>query len=713
MNILEAKTNNVNYDECINYLKEKCAFFNRISTDSNYLYNEINNLRNSNQIDVVLDLYKNSTGPLNILRFFILKCVQNGQVISEDFVKEAKDRFNQKDVSFFEKLLDSSTIEIIKNYKSKNNGNPFHSWTDPFRIFYVYFYNGETKKLTRTYLTNLADEINKRLSLDDYVPRIVDFDGCQNQGQQIAWISLYPSRLNNYNNAIQIFCEINHEQLLAGIYKGSKVQNNITLDEETRKSEYENFEQIIAGLNIIKDTAITINNSLDGNEVDKPHYWMFAAGEQAKYWEEFYNNNIMAISWDKLGDLTQYKTKEEIKNKLKEVYEDSSNNPTNNALTNWQFTHVLKPRDIVYVKNGKDKIVGRGEVLGPYEFIDSREINKSIRAVRWTNKGEWLCPTNSNNVVKTLTDITPYTEYVNEIERLFDLTVEDTAEYDSYTEEDFLNDVFIDEEQYDTLKNLLLKKKNIILQGAPGVGKTYTAKRLAYSIIGKKDADKVKMIQFHQSYGYEDFIMGYRPKNDGFELCYGPFYNFCKKAENDLENKYFFIIDEINRGKLSKIFGELLMLIENDKRGSSLQLLYKDEQFSVPSNVYIIGMMNTADRSLAMMDYALRRRFAFYEFKPAFETDNFKEYIESKANDKFRPLIEKMIELNNEISNDDSLGDGFKIGHSYFCTDDSIVSDDWLSSVIDYEVAPLLNEYWFDERQKANTWIAKLKAELK
>ena len=149
------------------------------------------------------------------------------------------------------------------------------------------------------------------------------------------------------------------------------------------------------------------------------------------------------------------------------------------------------------------------------------------------------------------------------------------------------------------------------------------AKRLAYSIMGVKDVDRVMMVQFHQSYSYEDFIMGFRPSADGFDIKTGAFYNFCKKAERDGDNRYFFTIDEINRGNLSKIFGELFMLIENDKRGSKnkLQLLYRDEMFYVPENVYIIGMMNTADLSLAMMDYALRRRFAFFDLKPGFTTE--------------------------------------------------------------------------------------------
>lgn len=707
---MEEQVINRNFDEYISFLKEKCDFFNRISSDTDYLYSEINNLKNTQQIDVVLDFYKDSTGPLNLLRLFILKCVKNGKYVDAQFVQEAKDNFNQKNIKFFEGYLDSNALEIIRTYTSKNNGDPFHSWKDPFRIFYVYFYNGELKKTTKTYLNAIGDELIKRLNLNDYVTRIVDFDGCQNQGQQIAWISLYPARLNNYNNAIQIFCEINNTQLLAGIYKGSKVSNNITLDKETRKNEYDNFESVIQGLENQKDIAVKLNNSLDGNEVGEVHYWIYAAGEQSKYWDEFYSKGIMAIGWEELGDLTQYPNQKSIKEKLMQMFPETSNN--NNVLANWQFANVLKKGDIIFVKKGVNSIVGRGVVTSDYKYDDSRNTYKSIREVNWTHNGDWDSP--SDNVKKTLTDITKYTEYVNELESIFDISKEDTiVEYPLYSEDDFLEDVFMSENQYDTLKKILLKKKNIILQGAPGVGKTYTAKRLAYSIIGKKDANKVKMIQFHQSYGYEDFIMGYRPKNEGFELVYGPFYNFCKKAENDLENKYFFIIDEINRGKLSKIFGELLMLIETDKRGSSLQLLYKDEQFSVPSNVYIIGMMNTADRSLAMMDYALRRRFAFYEFKPAFEIDKFKEYVNSKANDKFAPLIDKVIKLNNEIAKDDSLGEGFKIGHSYFCTEDSLVSDEWLNSIVDFEITPLLNEYWFDEKQKANYWVDELKAVLK
>ncbi|MCL2388724.1 MAG: AAA family ATPase, partial [Defluviitaleaceae bacterium] len=277
--------------------------------------------------------------------------------------------------------------------------------------------------------------------------------------------------------------------------------------------------------------------------------------------------------------------------------------------------------------------------------------------------------------------------------------------------EDFLNEVFLEPAQYETLIAILKAKKNLILQGAPGVGKTFAARLLAYSILGEKDTSRVTMVQFHQSYSYEDFIMGFRPTKDGFELSQGPFYTFCKTAQDDLERDYFFIIDEINRGNLSKTFGELLMLIENNKRGEKLRLLYSNELFSVPKNLYIIGLMNTADRSLAMIDYALRRRFAFYQMEPAFDSSGFQSISDSYSSFKFNNLIKLIKELNEDISRDESLGNGFKIGHSYFCTADEI-TDSWLSAVVNFEILPLLSEYWFDEKSKVESWTKKLRGVL-
>lgn len=274
---------------------------------------------------------------------------------------------------------------------------------------------------------------------------------------------------------------------------------------------------------------------------------------------------------------------------------------------------------------------------------------------------------------------------------------------DAYTKDDFLNEVYMTEEHYETLVNVLRNKKNIILQGAPGVGKTFAARRLAWSMMGEKDDSRIEFVQFHQNYSYEDFMMGYKPVEDGFELKYGIFYRFCQKAANQPDKEFFFIIDEINRGNMSKIFGELLMLIEKDYRGTKMTLAYNGLPFSVPKNLYIIGMMNTADRSLAMINYALRRRFSFFEIEPGFDSQGFISYQNGLNSETLDELISKVKELNRKIAADKSLGRGFCIGHSYFCGRD-VCTDEWLHSVVDYDILPMLSEYWFDDENEFQRW---------
>ena len=453
------------------------------------------------------------------------------------------------------------------------------------------------------------------------------------------------------------------------------------------------------------------------DDVDTVHYWIYAPGENSCMWEEFYSEGIMAIGWGEIGDLKTFDSKDAMKSKMKETF-DASLSYKNAAHATWQFVNDMKIGDIVFVKKGMHQLVGRGVVSSDYEYdADCNDKYGNIRKVNWTHKGEWPHP--GQAVMKTLTDITSYTDYVEKLNALFeDESAEDVEEvsknYPVYTEDDFLDEVFMAEEEYSKLVGILKAKKNVILQGAPGVGKTFAAKRLAYSVMGVKDIDRVMMVQFHQSYSYEDFIMGFRPSTTGFELKKGAFYNFCKKAEIDSDNDYFFIIDEINRGNLSKIFGELFMLIENDKRGIELQLLYSDEKFAVPANVYIIGMMNTADRSLAMLDYALRRRFAFFEIKLGFETDGFREYKMSLDNDKFNKLINCVEKLNSVIASDESLGEGFCIGHSYFCNFEADkIDNECLYGIVEYELIPLLKEYWFDEPTKVKDWSNNLRSAVK
>lgn len=460
-----------------------------------------------------------------------------------------------------------------------------------------------------------------------------------------------------------------------------------------------------------KSTGESVLGDDDSEEV---RYWLYSPGEGAGIWDDCYDKGIMAIGWDEIGDLNQYSSKTAMKDAMKEMI-NPERSYTMAAHATWQFSREIKPGDVVFAKKGRNTVIGRGVVVSDYEFDDSRPDNKNVRKVNWTHRGEWPHP--GQAAMKTLTDITSYTDYVEKLKALFeneeiDDVMTDQVSYLSYSKEEFLDEVFMDEADYDTLVGLVRNKKNVILQGAPGVGKTFVAKRLAYSIMEVKDPNRVMMVQFHQSYSYEDFIMGFRPSEEGFELKRGVFYNFCKEAEIDSENDYFFIIDEINRGNLSKIFGELFMLIESDKRGIYLQLLYSDEKFSVPDNVYIIGMMNTADRSLAMLDYALRRRFAFFEMKPGFKSVGFRRYHTKLNSTKFDKLIQCVEQLNVAIAGDESLGDGFCIGHSYFCNLKE-ASNLALTGIVEYELIPLLKEYWFDEPIKVKNWAETLRSAIK
>ena len=447
----------------------------------------------------------------------------------------------------------------------------------------------------------------------------------------------------------------------------------------------------------------------------KLHYWMYTVFDDTS-WMECQQKEIMVLGMNDIGDYSQYDSKESLRQELISTY-DNSTSRKNQALMAWNFANKLAINDVIFAKRS-NTLVGKGIVTGDYIFDDSRQEYKNIRTVKWLQIGEWEHP--GKSVAKRLTDITPYTDYIEKLITIFtpdeldDVDTQPEVDYPEYSSADFLSDVYMSEQDYETLVNVLKMKKNIILQGAPGVGKTFTAKRLAYSIIGAKNPDRVQMIQFHQSYSYEDFIEGYRPTENGFTIKKGSFYKFCKLAEDDDENDYFFIIDEINRGNLSKIFGELFMLIEKDKRGIELQLLYSDENFSVPPNVYIIGMMNTADRSLAMLDYALRRRFSFFTMKPGFNTIGFQTYQDSLKSDAFKKLISCIKQLNSKIAADISLGEGFCIGHSYFCgLTAKTATVQTLTSIIEYELIPLLKEYWFDEPEKIIDWCDRLRSTVK
>ena len=258
------------------------------------------------------------------------------------------------------------------------------------------------------------------------------------------------------------------------------------------------------------------------------------------------------------------------------------------------------------------------------------------------------------------------------------------------------------------------------------------SKRLAYALIGEEDDDRVWNVQFHQSYSYEEFVRGYRPTTNRdqqliFEPKDGAFLRLCyeaRKEENE-GKKFVMVIDEINRGNLSRVFGELLSLIEKDKRGDGFSVeLVGGERFSVPDNVYLLGTMNLADRSLAGMDYAMRRRFAFVTLEPQFGESVFADWLGERQVPEgiIRRINDRMSQLNGVIGNDTSLGRNFAVGHSYFCDfpvnpllrvaifeDDEW--DDWYREIVKTEIQPLLEEYWFDDLEKADVEVRKLLGE--
>jgi len=291
--------------------------------------------------------------------------------------------------------------------------------------------------------------------------------------------------------------------------------------------------------------------------------------------------------------------------------------------------------------------------------------------------------------------------------RLLELYYEEKEELpeEAISKESILSEIFMEEENFDRIISLLEtgRKKQIILQGPPGTGKTYIAQRIARYLA--KSEDRVETIQFHASYSYEDFIEGFRPTGDGnFRLQDGIFKNFCKRAKiSDPEKKFVLIIDEINRGNLSKIFGELLYLLEY--RDQEAQLSYSRESFSIPENLYIIGTMNTADRSLAIMDYALRRRFYFVNLY--YQTERLGIWLtENGCTLNIDDIIARIVEMNKQISYEMQSED-FCIGHSYFMKEN--LGTDKYTELVEFEIKPLLQEYFFDKQEKIEEILKTIK----
>ena len=677
--------------------------------------------------------------------------------------------------------------------------------------------------------------------------------------------------------------------------------------------------------------------------VDSRRYWLMALGEESRHWDSCHAAGIAFIGWDDAGDLRQYPSKDQLRERGLGMHD---------ALACWEFCHVMKPGDTIFVKKGAKLVLGHGVIRSDYRFDEARPEYKHVRDVEWLSKTDGVKIREKELVRKTLTDITkfpdqvadakralniedspseawsellyriercraapnfepdevtykvevaakvnaarerfqsgaagwedllrhaftrkpnnltnyrshdPFLKWMNrdadscrgalhalwsvdgppeerlqdfcdrvpteilgtlggrlnigtfllmaenvhrlpptkievfrrawklagrgngptgaepgavyrEILRFLDDLVRDGRNWPvplrdrldaqgavwrvtrrdlppepkvipqpdpgppdrdkpspdplpdpgPYTLEDASQDLFLSAGGIESLVELLKRKKNLILQGPPGTGKTYVAQRLAWLVTGKRSADRIEAVQFHQSYGYEDFVRGYRPTaTGGFDLEDGPFLRFCARAREASDRPHVLIIDEINRGNLSRIFGELLMLIEADKRDPAwaVRTAYArpdEPAFHVPANLHLIGAMNTADRSLALVDYALRRRFAFSTVEPAFGGQGFDRHLaDGGVPEPMRRRIRTRLEaLNRQIREHPQLGEGFQIGHSYFCRPPKgLAGDDawngWYTDVVRYEIEPLLREYWFDDAERARNALTALRA---
>jgi hypothetical protein len=527
-------------------------------------------------------------------------------------------------------------------------------------------------------------------------------------------------------------------------------------------------------------------------------YWVYAPGPNAKFWDECWQKGIMVFGVDKLVDLQTYESKDAIEKALKKAL-GLKRRPTNDALAAWEFSRVVKPGDVIIAKRGRQQYIGYGIVTGPYIYDTSRVTYRNLRTMRWVKKGEWS-ETKGPIVLKTLTDITKYPEYVEKLKKLIGI--------------------------YEIPTGRPMPALNTILYGPPGTGKTYalrneymkrftesqmvTREQFAQEIAGeltwlqvitivlydlgpakvsaifdhpllqaktrlqanqtpkntiwswlqqhtKMDCPNVKHAQrneplifskdenavwtvdrdmvneqlpelitklkkfqefkpiskeirrfeyvtFHQSYCYEDFVEGIKPVMSEevaealtYEVKPGIFKRMVKLALDDPDHNYALLIDEINRGNVASIFGELIALIEEDKRKGKpnelrAQLPYSRQEFVIPDNLYIIGAMNTADRSVEALDTALRRRFTFVVVPPK------PELIQQPANLEV-DLQRFLIKINARIEK--LLDKDHCIGHSYFMgiaqTNDPFRE---LCNIFATKILPLLEEYFYGDPAK-------------
>jgi 5-methylcytosine-specific restriction enzyme B len=431
----------------------------------------------------------------------------------------------------------------------------------------------------------------------------------------------------------------------------------------------------------------------------KNRYVKIASGKNAEFWEECKEGNYISIGWDEVGDLSKYPDYHEFKAAFQKLYyRDNAKKAAEKANEVWLF-YSLEPGDRIVVNKGTSQIIAIGTVTNEgYEFREDLPKHKHTVHVKWDeNFSPVTIPEQKYWAFKTV-----YELQEKEVEKWLKETTPSSFIEDSNMDEAQTSFTEAEELFFKRMQKVLERKGQCILYGPPGTGKTYSARRYVewslYQLGISQTKDYAEICTFHPSYTYEDFMEGFKPISTkhgqvSFQLEDGVFKRFCEKARQNPSVPFYFIIDELNRGNIPKIFGELITLLEKDKRNVEIVLPQSKESFSIPENVYILATMNTSDRSIKMMDAALKRRFAFIECLPNYDViDGVIDELTYSPAMILKAINQKLIEKG---------GRDKQIGQSYFMKNgEQITTIEELKEVFEFEIIPLLQEYCFDNYEE-------------
>ncbi len=504
----------------------------------------------------------------------------------------------------------------------------------------------------------------------------------------------------------------------------------------------ERFDESDSAVHSFQELSLAAYEPTTSNPISA--VWLVRAGDEGQDEDTDLNNGIKTLGWEEVPDLTGAVDKDAVKKRVQQGYPSASNQEIGSATAKiFSFVQDIQEGDIVVLPlKSRPGQVALGRITGPYAYQYVGDVQRHTRPINWIRDD-----VPRSDFGQDLQDSLNLRGTVNRIQRNdaerriaamldgsrdpnIDTTVAeieepiqpplDSPEVPPYTFQDIITEgCFLELSRLETILNRLKVKKNLILQGPPGTGKTWLAKKLAFALIGQKDDSRVRRFQFHPNLSYEDFIRGYRPDGEGkLALVNGPFLEVVNNARFDHSSDYVMVIEEINRGNPAQIFGEMLTLLESDKRNSdeALKLAHSTsdaEKVYIPPNVYVIGTMNVADRSIALVDLALRRRFAFVDLEPVFG-EVWQNWVHEQCgipNDFLASVEQRMTTLNQRIESDRSLGSQFCVGHSYVTPAPGTHIDDpveWFRDVVDTEIGPLLDEYWFDNADAAQSAKSEL-----